>query len=208
MINAVNAARASYGLQCVKIVALDPPVLLTARYTSSGTAAGCVEGFDRLLAALDREGGGFDAVALTGVVHVPDSYRTDYFRSGGELANPWGGVEAIYTHALSLLRRVPSAHAPMLPSKEIAAIAPGVVDPRMAAEVVSSTYLQCILKGLQRSPRILPVTRRPAPAGRPDRRQRLLPRGPGGRAGAAGPGRIGTGHHGNRGAGEPQHNAK
>jgi hypothetical protein len=73
------------------------------------------------------------------------------------MVNPWGGIVAIYTHALSLLRHVPSAHAPMLASKEIAAIPPGIVDPRMAAEAVSFTYLQCILKGLQRSPRILPV---------------------------------------------------
>ena len=165
VINAVNAARASYGFQCPKIVALAPPVLLSARYTSSGAAAGSVEGLDRLLAVLDREAGLFDAVALTGVVAIPDRYRTDYFRSGGEVVNPWGGIEAIYTHALSLLRRVPSAHAPMLPSKEIAAIAPGVVDPRMAAEVVSSTYLQCILKGLQRSPRILPLTTALPPPG-------------------------------------------
>ena len=32
---------------------------------------------------------------------------------------------------------------------------PGEVDPRMAAEAVSLTFLQCILKGLQRSPRIV-----------------------------------------------------
>ena len=165
VINAVNAARASYGLQCTKVVALDPPVLLSARYTSSGAAAGSVEGLDRLVAVLDREGGSFDAVALTGVVDVPDSYRTDYFRSGGGVVNPWGGIEAIYTHAVSLLRRLPSAHAPMIPSREIAALAPGVVDPRMAAEVVSLTYLQCILKGLRRSPRLLPLTAAPPPPG-------------------------------------------
>lgn len=32
---------------------------------------------------------------------------------------------------------------------------PGIVDPRMAAEAVSVTFLQCILKGLQRSPKIV-----------------------------------------------------
>ena len=32
---------------------------------------------------------------------------------------------------------------------------PGIVDPRMAAEAVSATFLQCTLKGLQRSPRIV-----------------------------------------------------
>jgi len=42
----------------------------------------------------------------------------------------------------------------MIESEEIEAIDPGVVDPRMAAEAVSLTFLQSILKGLQRSPRI------------------------------------------------------
>ncbi|MBV9852516.1 MAG: DUF3326 domain-containing protein [Armatimonadetes bacterium] len=161
--NAVNAARASYGLRCPNIVALDPPVLLKARYTSSGMAAGQVDGFERLLALVRRECGNFDAVALTGVVDVPPSYRADYFGGGAETVNPWGGIEAIYTHALSLLFPVPSAHAPMLPSKEIAAFPPGVVDPRMAAEAVSFTYLQCVLKGLQRSPRIFPLEARSPP---------------------------------------------
>ncbi|MCF6286263.1 MAG: DUF3326 domain-containing protein, partial [Candidatus Hydrogenedentes bacterium] len=32
---------------------------------------------------------------------------------------------------------------------------PGIVDPRMAAEAVSLTFLHCILKGLHRSPRIV-----------------------------------------------------
>ena len=71
------------------------------------------------------------------------------------MVNPWGGVEAMLTHAVSSLYNVPSAHSPMLESQEIANVDPGVVDPRMAAEAVSVTFLQCTLKGLQRSPRIV-----------------------------------------------------
>ena len=43
----------------------------------------------------------------------------------------------------------------MLESREIANRDPGIVDPRMAAEAVSTAFLQCTLKGLQRSPRIV-----------------------------------------------------
>ena len=71
------------------------------------------------------------------------------------MINPWGGVEALLTHAVSMAFDVPSAHAPMLESLEILDIELGVVDPRMAAEVVSSTYLHSVLKGLHRSPRIV-----------------------------------------------------
>ena len=71
------------------------------------------------------------------------------------MVNPWGGVEAMLTHAISALYDVPSAHSPMLETQEIANSDPGVVDPRMAAEAVSLALLQCILKGLQKSPQIV-----------------------------------------------------
>ena len=79
----------------------------------------------------------------------------DYFTSGGEIINPWGGVEALLTHAVSSILDVPTAHAPMMESDEVAAIDPGVVDSRMAAEIISMTFLQSVLKGLQRAPRIV-----------------------------------------------------
>ena len=43
----------------------------------------------------------------------------------------------------------------MFESREIANLDPGLVDARMAPEAVSVTFLQCILKGLHRSPRII-----------------------------------------------------
>jgi len=80
------------------------------------------------------------------------------------MINPWGGVEAMLTHALSLLYEVPTAHSPMLESHKVADFDFGLVEPRLAAEVVSLTFLQCILKGLHRSPRIVtdPETMREA----------------------------------------------
>lgn len=154
-INSVSAARACYGLQCPRVVRLNPPVKLIASYTSSGTAAGRVEALDGLCEVLDEYWGDYDAVAISSVIKVPASYHMDYFRGHGQMVNPWGGVEAMLTHAVSGLYNVPSAHSPMIESAEIANMDPGVVDPRMAAEAVSTTFLQCILKGLMRSPRIV-----------------------------------------------------
>ncbi len=59
------------------------------------------------------------------------------------------------THAVSSIFDVPSAHSPMMTSREILNLDVGIVDPRKSAEAVSTTYLHCILKGLQRSPRII-----------------------------------------------------
>jgi uncharacterized protein DUF3326 len=154
-INSVNAARATYGFRCPKVIQLEPSVKLRSEYTSSGRATGAVQRFECLKSVLDEHNGDYDAVAIASIIDVPKTYHRDYFRLEGEMVNPWGGVEAILTHAVSLLYNIPSAHAPMFESEEIADIDPGVVDPRMAAEAVSTTFLQCILKGLQRSPKIV-----------------------------------------------------
>ena len=71
------------------------------------------------------------------------------------MVNPWGGVEAMLTHTLSTFFDVPSAHAPMMETREIINSDPGIVDPRMSAEAISFTFLQCTLKGLQKSSRII-----------------------------------------------------
>ncbi len=154
-INALNAARACYGLESPRILMLDPPVRLISEYTATGRAAGRVENLDGFLAAIEPYAREYDALAVSSVIDVPPEFHQDYFDSSGEMVNPWGGVEAIFTHALSLLKGVPSAHSPMIESEEIESIDPGIVDPRMAAEAVSLTFLQSILKGLQRSPRVV-----------------------------------------------------
>lgn len=154
-INSLNAARACYGLNCPRVVQLDPTVTLKAMFTGTGRASGRVEHLEHLITALDKYRSEYDAVALATVIQVPKEWHVSYFQSEGEMVNPWGGVEAIFTHAISLLYDVPSAHSPMLESHEIESLEPGLVDPRMAAEAVSYTFLQCIFKGLQRSPRIV-----------------------------------------------------
>lgn len=159
-INSVNAARASYGLVVPAIVRLGPEFEMESEYTLSGRAAGRIRGLDFLLDVLEERRGDFDAVAISTQIGVPPGYHAEYFESNGEMVNPWGGVEAMLTHAISTIFDVPSAHAPMLETQEIANSDPGIVDPRMAAEAVSLALIQSVLKGLQRSPGI--VTDSPA----------------------------------------------
>ena len=154
-VNAVNGARAAYGLSCPEVVCLDPTVKLKAEYSASGRAAGRVERIEGLCALLDARSGSYDAVAISSVIDVPDPYHQAYFDGAGAMVNPWGGVEAMLTHTLSSIYNIPTAHSPMFESREIANMDPGIVDPRMAAEAVSDTFLQCTLKGLVRSPRIV-----------------------------------------------------
>jgi hypothetical protein len=154
-INAINAARTAYGLDCSNIVQLDPSIRLMAEYSASGSAVGRIEALERLCEVLDEYRDQYDAVAISSIITVPPNFHMDYFRSEGGMINPWGGVEAMLTHAISTLYNVPSAHSPMLENRDIANADTGIVDPRMAAEAVSNAYLHCILKGLHHSPKIV-----------------------------------------------------
>lgn len=154
-INSINAARATYGLECPHVLRLDPTFRMKVAYASSGRSTGEVSNFEALLAELRRMREQYDAIAISSVIDVPTGYHQKYFDAAGAMINPWGGVEAMLTHMLSTLLNVPTAHSPMFEAKEIANADPGIVDARMAAEAVSYTFLQCTLKGLQRSPRIV-----------------------------------------------------
>ena len=157
-INSVNAARATYGLDA-QVVELDPRFRMFSEYTDRGVAAGRVEGMEYLYDALDARSGDFDAVAITSVIHLPPELHENYYHLGGEVVNPWGGVEAMLTHTVSMKYGVPSAHAPMLESRAVSETDFGIVDPRMAAEVISLAFLQCVLRGLQRAPAVVPFDR-------------------------------------------------
>ena len=154
-INAVSAARASYGLTCLNVVEVAPPMKMTAQFTEAGTAAGMISGLERVFTVLEDREGTFDAVAISSVISVPREFHQAYFDAAGEMVNPWGGVEAMLTHAISSRFNVPSAHSPMFEAEDISNQDPGVVDPRMAAEAISLTFFQSVLKGLHKSPRIV-----------------------------------------------------
>ena len=154
-INAASAARTALGLDCPLVVKMDPPINMRADYSSSGRAAGQVECLERLCEVLARHRLEFDAVAISSKIGISKELFAEYFQSDGEIINPWGGVEAMLTHAVTMLFGVPAAHSPMAEDMDEANMLFGIVDPRMSAEAVSTCFLHCILKGLHRSPRII-----------------------------------------------------
>ena len=154
-INAVSAARSSYGLVCPEVIKLSPPIKMRSEFTEFGTAAGEICGLERVFAVLEEQEGEYDAVAISSIISVPEEFHQGYFDAAGKMVNPWGGVEAMLTHAVSSRFNVPSAHSPMFEARKIANRDPGVVEPRMAAEAISLTFFECVLKGLHKSPRII-----------------------------------------------------
>ena len=154
-VNMASAARAAAGIDVREVVVLERNFSMRSIYAASGRAAGVVAGLECVCKALEQRAGEFDVVAIASLIKVPSHYHEDYFNDSEDaMVNPWGGVEAMLTHTLSRRYRVPTAHAPMMTSREVQTMDFGPVDPRKAAEPVSATYLFSVLKGLHRSPAI------------------------------------------------------
>ncbi|QDU91387.1 hypothetical protein Pla175_48090 [Pirellulimonas nuda] len=155
-INCAEGARATLGVDIREVVVLEEGLSMRTGFSESGRVTGAIDRLAHLVDVLERKAGEYDAVALaTKITPHMDSVALHhaYFAGGG--ANPWGGVEAVLTHTLSGLLNVPTAHAPTMSSEALKTQSWGVVEPRKAAEIISTTYLFCVLKGLHRAPRVV-----------------------------------------------------
>ncbi len=143
-VNAVSAARATLGLDA-EILVLKTPLRMVAQM-ENGCATGDVTGWRELTEQV--KGHDFDALAITTPIECEETVARCYLEHGG--INPWGGVEAKASRLISEKVEKPVAHAPQ--ESDTLKNYSAVVDPRMSAEMVSTCYLHCVLKGLQRAP--------------------------------------------------------
>lgn len=155
-INLCNAARASAGIGVVKALLLEEPIEMISSYSAGGRAVGTVTGLRGLCEAIEKHLGEFDALGISSKVDVSKELHNRYFHELS-VVNPYGGVEAMLTHAISSLYQIPSAHAPMYENWDTWNESAGIMDPRIAAEGISVPFFFSVLKGLQRSPRIVSV---------------------------------------------------
>jgi hypothetical protein len=155
-INCAEGARATLGMDINEVIVLEKELFMQTGVSDSGRVTGRIERLGHLLDILRDKRGSYDAVALatriTPHIDTVELHRA-YFGKGGP--NPWGGVEALLTHLLSTTLDVPTAHAPTMSSEALRTERWGVVEPRKAAEVISTTYLFCVLKGLNRAPQVV-----------------------------------------------------
>ena len=154
-INSVNAAVSSYGLDCPFISILPSAIAADFVVADSGRITGALGNMEALDAEVQKHLGEMDCLALASAITVPGDISQAYY-AGEHSLNPWGGAEAMLTHYITETYGIPSAHAPMLTPEE-QGLMTGIVDPRLAAEVISLAYIQCVLKGLRKSPRLIPA---------------------------------------------------
>ena len=145
-INAVAACRATLGVDA-EIVILNERLILRTAFDESGAATGEVHGTDALIDQVYDLN--FDALAIITEIETPKEVAMDYFHNAG--VNPWGAVEAMACYPISEVLSKPVAHAP-IDSGNWSGLQL-VTDPRIAAEMVSTAFLFCVIKGLHTAPR-------------------------------------------------------
>ena len=156
-VNAISAARVTIGIDAA-IVELETPLRMVASFekgiATKGIATGEVFGAGALIKQIWNMK--YDALAIQTPIEVSRDIALFYYRHGG--VNPWGGVEAKASKIIANAINKPVAHAPLESTSpedtELYNIMNEVVDPRMAPEAISFCYLHCVLKGLNRAPRI------------------------------------------------------
>ncbi|MBV9163201.1 MAG: DUF3326 domain-containing protein [Pseudonocardiales bacterium] len=153
VINAVHACRTVGGLAIDPVWVSKKSLRGRTFYSDSGRALGDVAGLDAVFDIVREAERCVDALAITSEIDVSQELRNDYY-SGKPVANPWGGVEALLTHAVTTMSSLPVAHAPMLTAWENTRVE-GTIDPRDGAEVISMTYFCSVLRGLSAAPQPL-----------------------------------------------------
>ncbi len=151
-INAVSAGRVTIGIDA-EIIELKTPLQMISKM-ENGIATGEVLGWEELVKQVSDYK--FDALAIHTSITVSQEIALNYFRNGG--VNPWGGVEAKASKLIADKLGKQVAHAPYIDfeyeSKELFMIYDEVVDPRIAPEITSTCFLHCVLKGLNKAPKI------------------------------------------------------
>jgi hypothetical protein len=151
-INSVNAARNTIGVD-IDIIELDIPLTLKGIFAPDGKATGIMSGEEEASLQIHRirQSNPFDVLAIQTVIEVDKKTAKKYLNEGG--VNPWGGAEAVCSRYFSRELELQCAHAPF--ESGVLKNFNDVVDSRMAAELVSVSYIHCILKGLHKAPKVV-----------------------------------------------------
>jgi hypothetical protein len=157
VIHVLNAARAAAGIDCGMYTFGAQEIGARTVWSKSGCAVGTVLSPLSILdsvAYLLSEG----AQAIGGVSVIHGVTAADFSQHlAGDIPNPSGGVEAIITHLISKVFRVPTAHAPLPYYKDTKGR--GTLNPRASAEFISTPHYFSVLKGLARAPRLTSIDR-------------------------------------------------
>ncbi len=151
-INTLNALKTVCGYDIIDYLITDENVGINFSINkTTKISSGNIENPKTLLnSAKKLIQNGADVIAI--ICHFDDYDESDdnnYLNGTG--VDPIGGIEAVISHYLTKELKIMTAHSPAFSNLEISA---KIENPKVASEMISSTYLPCIIKGLQYAPKI------------------------------------------------------
>ncbi len=150
-INTMNAVKAVYGLNIPIFEITEEPVGVKFTMETSGISAGHVTNPKTLLkAAKSLLTKGIDSIAIVCMFENPTDENIEYQNGLG--TDPVGGVEAIISHYISKELQIPCAHSPAFDDLDITT---ELIDAKSASEYITTTFLPCILLGLNQAPKLV-----------------------------------------------------
>lgn len=144
--NTINAAKKVWGLDISEPVLSGEP-LGVEFFVNYNISSGTISNPEALLKSC-RECVDNEARALAIVGYFGEDADDENYSNGTGI-DPIGGVEAVISHLVVKKFHLPAAHAPAFSDIDISR---RLENPKVAAECISSTYLPCILQGLQFAP--------------------------------------------------------
>ena len=152
-LNTINAVKTVYGIDILDYIQTKEEVGVNFSISESKISTGTVSNPDTLIdsaqALIDK---GAEALAVICYFETPE----DLEYSKGNGVDPVGGVEAVISHILTRKFKIPVAHAPAFGENSLK-IDTELVDPRVAAEYITPTFLPCILLGLYNAPKLIDI---------------------------------------------------
>lgn len=149
-INTQNAVQTVYGTNILAYEITQEEVGVEFYLAESRISVGSVKNISTIEKScqklLDK---GCEAVAIVCLFNDSDDLNEDY--SNGQGVDPVGGVEAIISHDISKVFKIPCAHSPAFKDYTIY---PDIVAPKSSSEYITPTYLPCILLGLSQAPKL------------------------------------------------------
>ena len=155
-LQAVDAARATLGLNITDCVLTDRPLQVELRISQSGASWGTIGNPDSLLRAAEKLIKQARVEAIAVVARFPDdegSLALENYRRGKGV-DPLAGAEAVISHLVVRTFKIPCAHAPALSALPL----DPHLSPRSAAEEIGYTFLPCVLAGLGKAPQFVTPT--------------------------------------------------
>ena len=145
-INTINAVKTVYGINVIDYEITEEPCNVEFYNTESGISSGSIINNKTLIKAgqklLDK---GADVLAVVCKFNEPPE---DNYKNGNDV-DIVGGVEAIISHYLTKELKVPVVHAPAFEDIDISK---KIVNPKVAAEYITPTFLPCLLLALKNAP--------------------------------------------------------